>query len=73
MVADSMTIAQRALRAHRSQVASDDPWFFSVPLDVMRAIHPYDDYVLLRSHVARLSTDDYEPDLFDGIEDFVIL
>jgi hypothetical protein len=38
----------------------------------MRVIHPYDDYVLLRSRVARASTDDYEPDLFDGIDDFVI-
>jgi mycothiol S-conjugate amidase len=71
-VADSMAIAQQALRAHRSQVTPDDAWFFSVPLDVMQRIHPYDDYVLLQSHVARVSIDDYERDLFDGIEDLVI-
>jgi mycothiol S-conjugate amidase len=71
-VADSIATAWNALSAHRSQVAPDDPWFFSVPLEVMREIHPYDDYVLLQSHVGRTSADGHERDLFDGIDGAVI-
>jgi mycothiol S-conjugate amidase len=50
-IADYLPIARRALLVHRSQVSADDPWFFSVPVDVMRRIHPFEDYVLLRSRV----------------------
>jgi mycothiol S-conjugate amidase len=67
-----LAVAQRALQAHASQVAADDPWFFSVPLDVMRRIYPYDDYSLLRSRVACAATNGaIECDLFDGIDDLL--
>lgn len=41
----------RALLAHRTQVDPESPFWFGLPDDEMRSIHPYDDYVLARSHV----------------------
>jgi len=68
-VGDELAIAQRALIAHGSQVATDDPWFFSVPVEVLREIFPFEDYVLMQSHVPlERGTDGYEHDLFAGIE-----
>jgi len=65
---EQLVIARRALSAHRSQVAEDDPWFFSVPIDAMRAIYPYEDYVLMRSRVPiQVEPDGYEHDLFAGL------
>jgi mycothiol S-conjugate amidase len=67
-VGPHLNVGRRALRAHRSQVAPSEPWFFSVPVSVLRKVHPFDDYVLLRSHVpARERPGAYEDDLFDGI------
>jgi mycothiol S-conjugate amidase len=67
-VANELETARRALAAHRSQVPADDPWFFSVPVETMRRIYPYEDYVRIRSHV-RVATDGaYETDLFAGID-----
>lgn len=71
-VADEVSTARRALAAHRSQVAPDDPWFFSVPLEAMRQIYPYEDYECLRSHVATGTTiGEFEHDLFAGIEGLI--
>ena len=68
-VGAQLAIARRALSAHRSQVAPDDPWFFSVPVETMRAIYPYEDYVLMRSRrPIEPGADGYEADLFAGIE-----
>jgi mycothiol S-conjugate amidase len=63
-VSDELATAQQALVAHRSQVAMDDPWFFSVPVDVLREIYPYEDYVLARSLVDGETPED---DLFAGM------
>ncbi len=69
-VGDHLEVARRALAAHRSQVAPDEPWFFAVPVDALRQIHPWDDYVLLRPAVAIDSPPSgYEDDLFAGIDD----
>jgi mycothiol S-conjugate amidase len=63
-----VAIARRALRAHRSQVAPDEPWFFAVPTDALEVIHPWDDYQLLSSQVARRDVGgEYETDLFAGL------
>jgi mycothiol S-conjugate amidase len=68
-VSAQLTIARRALSAHRSQVAPDDPWFFSVPVESMRAIYPYEDFVIMRSSLPIVrEADGYEHDLFAGIE-----
>jgi len=71
-VGKELAIAQQALVAHRSQVATDDPWFFSVPVEVLREIYPFEDYVLMQSHVPlKRGTDGYEHDLFAGIEGLI--
>ncbi len=68
-ISPHMASARRALLAHRSQVAVDDPWFFSVPLDAMRAIYPYEDYVLMRSYQPiDVGSDGYEHDLLAGVD-----
>jgi mycothiol S-conjugate amidase len=60
--------ARRALRAHRSQVAPDEAWFFAVPTDALEVIHPWDDYQLLSSRLTTRDLDgEYEPDLFAGL------
>ena len=71
-VSGELAIAQSALLSHRSQVAPDDPWFFSVPVEAMRAIYPYEDYVLMRSQVPIARGEDgFEPDLFAGIDGLI--
>jgi mycothiol S-conjugate amidase len=68
-VGPHLNVGRQALRAHRSQVAPNEPWFFSVPVSALRRVHPFDDYVLLQSHVlAGHRGGAYEDDLFDGID-----
>jgi mycothiol S-conjugate amidase len=54
-----------ALRAHATQVDPTSPFWFGLPPEVQRTIHPYDDYLLVRSRVG--SVDVVEDDLFQGI------
>ena len=71
-VSDYIATARRALSAHRSQVAADDPWFFSVSTEVLRQIYPFEDYVLMRSLVepehGRRDAEVHEDDLFANID-----
>lgn len=54
-----------ALRAHATQVDPTSPFWFGLPPEVQRTLHPYDDYLLARSRVGGLDTT--EDDLFAGI------
>lgn len=40
--------ARRALRAHRTQIDPDGPWF-QIPLDMILSVYPYEDFELLAS------------------------
>jgi mycothiol S-conjugate amidase len=53
-----------ALLAHATQVDPTSPFWFGLPREVMREIHPYDDYELARSLV---DTELPETDLFAGL------
>ena len=53
-----------ALLAHETQVDPTSPFWFGLPRDVSRTVHPFDDYVLARS---RVDTDLPESDLFAGL------
>ena len=53
-----------ALLAHATQVDPTSPFWFGLPREVMREIHPFDDYQLARSLV---DTDIPEDDLFAGL------
>jgi mycothiol S-conjugate amidase len=45
-VHETMAVARDALRAHRTQVDPDGPWF-SIPLDVALAAYPFEDFEVL--------------------------
>jgi mycothiol S-conjugate amidase len=53
-----------ALLAHETQVDPTSPFWFGLPRDEQRTIHPYDDYILTRSLV---DTETPESDLFAGV------
>jgi mycothiol S-conjugate amidase len=59
-------VRRDALLAHETQVDPTSKFWFGLPPEVARAIHPYDDYFLARSHVA---TGDVEDDLFAGLRE----
>jgi mycothiol S-conjugate amidase len=53
-----------ALLAHGTQVDPNSPFWFGLPREVSRGIHPFDDYVLALS---RVPSDLPEDDLFAGL------
>lgn len=57
-------VRRDALLAHATQVDPTSPFWFGLPWDVARTVHPYDDWVLATCTVA---TDLPESDLFAGI------
>lgn len=63
-VSEFADVRPRALRAHATQVDPTSKFWFGLPPEVARTVHPYDDYILARSLV---STDLPEDDLFAGI------
>jgi mycothiol S-conjugate amidase len=67
-VSGYLSVARRALQAHRSQVRPDEPWFFAVPLEALCEIYPWEDYELLRSRVSVAAEDGgVATDLFSGV------
>jgi mycothiol S-conjugate amidase len=63
-ISDFMDVRPNALKAHRTQIDPDSPFWFGLPPDVARTIHPWDDYELARSLVDSPLPED---DLFAGI------
>jgi len=61
--ADYFHVRDHALLAHATQVDPEGPWF-SVPLEVHKAVWPTEDWQLVRSLV---DTSTPEDDLFEGI------
>jgi len=57
-------VRRDALVAHATQVDPTSPFWFGLPWDVARTIHPYDDWVLARSTVP---VELPEADLFAGL------
>ena len=54
-----------ALHAHATQVDPNSPFWVGLPPEVMRDIHPVDQFRLARSHIGE--TDVTEDDLFVGV------
>ena len=54
-----------ALLAHATQVDPDSAFWFGLPREVARTVHPFEDYILARS---RVETTVPESDLFAGID-----
>jgi mycothiol S-conjugate amidase len=63
-ISDYSDVRREALLAHATQIDPESPFWFGLPPEVQRTVHPYDDYVLGPSSVA---VDPPEDDLFAGI------
>ena len=59
---------RQALLAHATQIDPSSPFWFGLPPEIAREVHPYDDYVLARSLV---DTPTPEDDLFAGVRERV--
>jgi mycothiol S-conjugate amidase len=67
MIPVDNAVRRKALLAHVTQVDPKSPFWFGLPDEVQDAIHPYEEYMLLRS---RIPTDEIENDLFAGLRHF---
>lgn len=63
-IADHADVRRDALLAHATQIDPDSPFWFGLPPEVARSIHPFDEYELARSLV---DTEIPEDDLFAGV------
>jgi mycothiol S-conjugate amidase len=61
---DYQDVRVEALLAHATQVDPHSKFWFGLPRDVARKVHPFEEYILARS---RVDTDLPESDLFAGI------
>jgi mycothiol S-conjugate amidase len=60
-------VRRDALLAHATQVDPTSPFWFGLPPEVARTVHPVDEYVLARSRVR--DPEGIEDDLFAGVRD----
>ena len=67
-IADYADVRRQALLAHATQIDPTSPFWFGLPPEIARTIHPYDDYMLARSLVP---TETPEDDLFAGVRERV--
>jgi mycothiol S-conjugate amidase len=63
-ISDHYMVRKDALLAHATQVDPNSPFWFSLPDDAMKSVHPFDEYVLAES---RVDSPIPETDLFAGI------
>ena len=66
MVPVDNAVRRKALLAHATQVDPESPFWFGLPDEVQDAIHPFEEYMMLRSKVP---TEELEEDLFAGLRD----
>ena len=64
-IAGFADVRGKALKAHATQVDPNSPFWFGLPPEVMRDIHPVDQFRLARSRLG--GTDVSEDDLFAGV------
>lgn len=62
-------VRREALLAHQTQVDPNSRFWFGIPPEVQRAIHPFDDYIRARSHV---EAEIPEVDLFAGVREVIL-
>ena len=68
-ISDWWEIRGQALRAHATQVDPDSPFWFGLPDEHARTVHPFDDYVLVRSLVGDIQDGVFEDALFQDIRE----
>lgn len=64
-VGDHYDVRLEALLAHATQVDPTSPFWFGLPREAARGVHPFEDYILAAS---RVDTTVPESDLFAGID-----
>jgi len=70
-IAEHYDVRTKALLAHATQIDPESKFWFGLPPEEMRAVFPYDDYVLARSLVdlPERGEGELEDDLFAGIRE----
>jgi len=68
-ISDYADVRREALLAHATQVDPTSPFWFGLPPEVARTIHPVDEYILARSLVRTTGEGGFEDDLFAGVRD----
>jgi mycothiol S-conjugate amidase len=74
-ISDYADVRRQALLAHATQIDPDSPFWFGLPPEVARTVHPYDEYVLARNLAAGASGAEssgpggIEDDMFFGVRD----
>lgn len=63
-ITEQFHVRGEALLAHATQVDPTSPFWFGLPDEVARTVHPFDEYVLAASHVESAVPED---DLFAGL------
>lgn len=54
-VGDYYDVRVNALLAHATQIDPESKWWFGLPNDVAKTVHPYEEYTLARSLVAEIA------------------
>jgi mycothiol S-conjugate amidase len=61
----------QSLRAHATQVDPAESWWFGLDDAELAEVYPWEDWILARSLVGPIPTDDSERDLFEGVRSSV--
>jgi len=64
-IAETFDVRLDALLAHATQVDPESPFWFGLPREVARTVHPFEEFILAAS---RVEVDVPETDLFAGID-----
>jgi mycothiol S-conjugate amidase len=72
-ISDHWDVRTKALLAHRTQIDPESKFWFGLPPETLRTVHPYDDYVLARTLVdlPERADGEYEEDVFAGVRHLV--
>lgn len=70
-VSEQWDVRTKALLAHATQIDPESKFWFGLPPEAMREVHPWEDYVLARSLVDTAEQDAHEDDLFAGVRERV--
>ena len=66
-IGDYLWARTGALKAHATQVDPEEMFWFGLSDDELKAVYPYEDWVLANSHVGMPAEGEIETDLFAGI------
>ena len=70
-ISEQWDVRTKALLAHATQIDPESKFWFGLPPEAMKSVHPWEDYVLARSLVDTPEQDAHEDDLFAGVRERV--